>query len=95
MENTNSKNTTYKYLKVGFEYRCGGNYSTCFTKTYDFESEHIETLNYSGREITMGECDTPTQEEFFNSEIHEFEYDQKYDHDILRVVSLETTNTYE
>lgn len=76
-----------KKYEIRFLYTCGGNWKTGF-------SQIVETKDdlKLGEEITMGEYGTPTQDEFFESDYHEYKYDSKYDHNILTIDELKVLN---
>lgn len=72
-------------VDVGFLYRDADNYKTSISRTISQrDSENIEI----GKMITMGELNTPSQREFFDTEEHPFPYQPEYDHNLLEIVSI-------
>lgn len=67
--------------KVGLLYRDAGNWKT-------YLSAMVPDSMDIGDEILMGEHGTPTQLEFFDSEIHPYPYDENEDHNILEIVEV-------
>ena len=77
-------------IKLELQYTCGVNHTTFFTVIVDSQIEP-EVLNLKvGDEIEMGDYGTLPESTFFESDIHEHAYDEKYDHNILKVVEIRT-----
>lgn len=69
-------------VEVDFMYRDGDNYKTHFTLEYE------DTELEAGGVITMGDHNTPTEDDFFDSEIHPYPYNEEYDRNTLEVVEV-------
>ena len=76
-----------KKYKLGLMYRCGANYKTFFEVITETEDTIVK-----GQEIEMGEYNTLSEDNFFNSEIHNYDYDFEYDHNILEVTEVKVLN---
>lgn len=84
----NSVKTTKSVLIVDLLYRCGSNYKTYFKHEIDL-MVYPEAKNLAvDDELTMGQFGTMTKEEFFGSEIHEYDYDTDLDHNLLDVTEI-------
>jgi len=75
-------------VKLGLMYRDGANYKTHFTHDIDLKAFPKAKDIKVGDEILMGEYGTLPESEFFNSEIHPYEYNDQDDHNILEVTEL-------
>ena len=75
-------------VKLGLMYRDGANYKTHFTHEIDLKAFPKAKSLKVGDEILMGEYGTLPESEFFNSEIHEYEYNEQDDHNILEITEI-------
>lgn len=75
-------------VKIGLMYRDGANYKTHFTHDIDLKAFPKAKDIKVGDEILMGEYGTLPESEFFNSDIHPYEYNDQDDHNILEVTEL-------
>ena len=82
------KSRMKEVIKLGIMYRDGANYKTHFTHEIDLKAFPKAKSLKVGDEILMGEYGTLSEKEFFNSEIHAYEYNEQDDHNILEVTEI-------
>lgn len=71
-------------IKLSLEYRDADNYKTHFIHEVNAD-DHPGIRFHKDDEIKMGQYGTLDENEFFDSKIHPFPYNPKYDHNILTV----------
>lgn len=75
-------------LQLSLLYRDAANYKTSFDHTVDTK-DYPEAQDLKvGSEIEMGQYGTLSQDEFFESEIHEYCYNDEYDHNLLDITEI-------
>lgn len=75
-------------MKVKILYRCGANWKTFFDHEINLNDHPEASKLVVGDEFEMGEYGTLSEDNFFGSDIHEHEYDDEYDHNILEITEI-------
>ena len=75
-------------VKLELMYCCGGNHKTFFSVIVDTKKDPDVLELKPEDEFNMGLYGTLEGEQFFNSDVHEYKYDPKFDHYGLQVVEV-------
>ncbi len=75
-------------IKVDLLYRDASNYKTSYPLTIDLKDYPEAKKLKIGDQFEMGEYGSLRQKEFFNSEVHPYDYNDEDDHNILEVVEI-------
>ncbi|HEV8514067.1 MAG TPA: hypothetical protein VGQ59_12360 [Cyclobacteriaceae bacterium] len=75
-------------IVLSLQYCDGSNYKTpLMVKVDPLKFPEVKNIKV-GNDIEMGQMGTPTQQEFFSSEIHPYPFNFNDDHNLLEVVEI-------